>query len=191
MLSWPWPADFRAVQRVILTVGRRQYVADGVLTATPADGLHLAVVSPLGLVTEVACSSDGRAHVLRTTPLMSEDWARDYVARDLARLFVLPANPLPAGQLADGQVALETPVAHGVVRYLVHAPNGRVEAVEEVQNGRRTYRARFREARVFAPWPRPLPTVIEVDAGSYQLWIRMVRISLNGAPAPATNRGDE
>jgi hypothetical protein len=183
-LDRSWPPEFRAVQRVIITVGRKQYVTDGLLTASPSTGLHLAVISPLGLVTEVACSADGQSEVLRTTPLFPEDWARTHVARDLCWLFRPASGPLIAQQLPDGRLALETLEPGPSRRYVWSAGGTRVEEFEAVEGGRRIYHARFGGWREFAPWPRPLPTTLQVDAGRYQLLVRIVQLDLPADSEP-------
>lgn len=178
-----WPRDGRAVQRVILSVGRRQYVMDGLLTASPDAGLRLAVVSPLGLVTEVACSPAGVADVLRTTPLLDERRAHEYVARDLAWLLGPAPENLQVGVLTDGRHVLETSGSGVRRRYVLAADTPQLQELEVIEGDRRIYHARFQRWQTFPPLPTPLPTLIDVDAGHYRLSVRTVQVSLPSTPA--------
>jgi hypothetical protein len=166
-------------------VGRKQYVTDGLLTASPAKGLHLAVLSALGLVTEIACHPDGRSEVLRSTPLFPEMWAQDFVGRDLAWLFQPASGPMLGGQLADGRQVLETLESGIRRRYVLAADEPRVEELEVVTGGRRVYHARFGRWQIFGNWPAPLPTSIHVDAGSYQLALQLVQVTVPAHAAAA------
>jgi len=116
-----FPARYRATQRAIVTVGGRQFTCDGLLEVSPAEGCHLAIVSSFGVVTDLRVKADGGCEVLKVTPLFREDWSRRFVARDLRRLFIPPADLQPAGRLADGRIVLQTPPdASGVTaRYIL------------------------------------------------------------------------
>jgi hypothetical protein len=62
-----FPASWQATQRAIISVGRRQFTCDGFLTASPAEGWHLALISMLGLVADVRVRNDGSTEVLKVT----------------------------------------------------------------------------------------------------------------------------
>jgi hypothetical protein len=177
-----WPPDYRAVQRAVITVGRKQYVTDGVLTCEPGKGLHLAVVSPLGLVTEVACRAGGAGEVLRVTPLFPERWARGYVARDLTWLFQRVRDPILRAQLVDGRTVLETQGVGTRRRYVLGDDESRIEELEVVAGDRLVYRARFSRWREVANWPVPLPSAIQVDAGTYRLDLQVVQMAVASTP---------
>jgi hypothetical protein len=187
-ISRAFPSAYRATHRAVITVGKRQYVCDGFLTAGSDDGLHLALVSSLGLVAEVRLRANGSAEVVKVTPLFRESWSQDHVLRDLRRLFAPPAELLPAGSLANGQLALEpTATANGLrARYLFSADGQRWEELELWEKGRRTYRAILGPHRRYEGWPQDLPTEIRVDAGNYRLHLRVVELKIG----PATNAAE-
>ena len=191
-LSHAFPSVYRATHRAVITVGKRQYVCDGFLTAGPEDGLHLALVSSLGLVAEVRRRTNGSAEVVKVTPLFRESWSRDHVLRDLRWLFAPPAGLHPAGSLTDGRLALEQPAgASGLqARYLFSADGQRWEGLALWEKGRRAYHAILGGHRRDEGWPQDLPTEIRVDAGTYRLHLRVVELKL-GPPRNAAEVASE
>jgi hypothetical protein len=178
-----FPPEYRATQRAIITVRGRQYVCDGLLTASSADGLHLALISTLGLVTEVRVRPDGPAEVLKLTPLFPEDWARSYVGQDLRWLFEAPPKLAPIGHLGDGRLVLET--ASGVdgvkVRYACNADGNRWEELEVIKGPRRVFHARLSGYRNFPGCPRAIPAEIEVETDTHELQVRIAALTSGGA----------
>jgi len=184
-----FPAVYQATQRAIITVGRRQFTCDGFLTASPAEGWHLALVSMLGLVTDVRVRNDGATEVLKVTPLFRQDWARDYVARELRWLFTPPPELEPVGRLADGRLVLfgwERPKVVGLTEpwYLCtcNADGTRWEELEVWHAGSRLFHAKVTGYRSFPGWPRAVPSEFEVDAGTHQLQIRTVALAAGALP---------
>lgn len=182
-----FPAGYRAMQRAIITVGRRQFTCDGVLTASPEQGHDLALVSNLGVVTTVRVSGDGAATVRQVTPLFREEWARQFVARDLRWLFVPPPEPIVARRLADGRIALQTePAQDATIAFYVFDTAGRkLESVELARNGRCFWRADVLRHRAFGE-VEEVPAEFRVQAESYQLDLRIVGLTLaaSGAAKP-------
>jgi hypothetical protein len=179
-----FPPRYRAAQRAIITVGRKQFTCDGVLTAAPGEGHHLAVISSLGLVTDLRVRDDGACELLKTTPLFPATWSRDYVARDLDCLFVPPAMLKPAGRLADGRLVLQTVAdSDGMQARYIFAANGeRWQELELIRNGRRFSHASIRRYRAFPGIPREVPCEFEVTAASHRLELRIVELSVPSAP---------
>jgi len=179
-LSRAFPPAYRATHRAVITVGKRQYVCDGSLTAGSDDGLHLALVSSLGLVAEVRLRTNGSAEVVKVTPLFRESWSRDYVLRDLRWLFAPPGELHPAGSPTDGRLALEPTAGAGGLRarYWFSSDGQRWEGLELREKGRRTYRAILGRHRRYEGWPQELPTEIRVDAGAYRLHLRVVELNV-------------
>ncbi|MCC7377615.1 MAG: hypothetical protein IT581_23340 [Verrucomicrobiales bacterium] len=177
-----FPGNYRCVQRAVVTVGRRQFTCDGVLTAKPGEGHHLAVVSALGVVTDVRVGEDGACEVGKVTPLMREQWSRDYVARDLQVLFSTPRHLTNGGRLADGSVVLQAgPDASGLLLRYAFTPEGdRWEAVEMSRNGRQLYHARVARYRQVAGAGRELPSAFEVFAETYQLSLQAAEWRVEG-----------
>ncbi len=173
-----FPPQYRATQRAIVTVGRRQFTCDGVLTASPVEGHHLAVVSSFGVVTDLRVKSDGACEILKVTPLLREDWSRQFVARDLRWLFAPPGPLEPAGWLADGRLVLQTrPTADGLVaRYIFNLSGERLQELELVRNARSFYRVSVRRYRAFAGSATEVPCEFEVSAESYHLNLRIAEL---------------
>ncbi len=54
-----WPDRYQATQRAVLTIRRKQFVLDAFLASDPEEGQHLAIVSTLGVGTEVQRQTNG------------------------------------------------------------------------------------------------------------------------------------
>ena len=178
-----FPSAYRATQRAIISVRQRQFVCDGLLTVSPAEGWHLALVSTLGLVTDVRVKTDGSLEVLKVTPLFREDWAREYVARELRWLFTPPPGLAPAGRLNDGRLLLEAGSGRDGVkaRYACSADGRRWEELVVFNGSRQLFHAKVSSYRSFPGWPRAVPAEIEVDAGTHQLHVRIAALSVAAA----------
>jgi hypothetical protein len=180
-----FPPNYRATHRAIITVHQRQFVCDGLLTVFPVEGWHLAVISTLGLVTDLRVRGDGSAEVLKVTPLFREAWAREYVTQELRWLFTPPLELAPMGRLSDGRLVLEAESRVDAVkaRYVCSVDGRRWEELEVVSGSRRLFHAKISDYGSFRGWPRAVPTEIEVDAGTHQLHLRMAMADA-GAVAP-------
>jgi hypothetical protein len=178
MLANQFPATYRATHRVVIDVGRRQYVGDGFLTASPANGLHLAVVSPLGLVAEVRVNGAGKREILKTTPLFRASWTRDYLMRDVCWLGTVPARLRPAGSRPDGGLVLEPPVEPDgtQARYVCSSDGARWEELELWRHGRRAYHAKMHGWRRVEGWPAEIPAEFDVNAGAYRVNLRVAEL---------------
>ena len=170
-----FPPTYRAAQRAIITVHGRQFVCDGVLTVSPAEGWHLAVISTLGLVTDLRLRTDGAAEVLKVTPLFREAWARDYVTRELRWLFTPPPALAPMGRLDDGRLVLEAPnrPEDGTARYVCSADGRRWEELELVSGGCRVFHATIFRSAPLRGWQGAVPAEIDVDSVTHQLHLRI------------------
>ncbi len=178
------PPQYRAVQRAVIRVGSKQFTCDGVLSAS-ATGYDLALVSNLGVVTAVRASHNGDVEVRQVTPLFREDWARQFVARDLRWLFVPPPELVAAGRMADGRMVLQTkPTEDGMVaRYVFDNVGRKLEMMELVRQGRSCWRAEVTRYRTFGGVGET-PAEFRVHAGSYQLDLRIVDLALPATSAP-------
>ncbi len=179
-LAHLYPPKYRATQRAIITVGKQQYVCDGVLTASPETGHHLAVISTLGLVTELQIGTNRTSQLLRSTPLFREDWSRNFVARDLRRLFVPRPDADVAGRLEDGRFVLESaPTTEGyLIRYIFSPDGEHLQEVEVEQAGSRVYHAVVRRYRTFPGVAREFPSEIAVTAPAYRLNLRTAELTV-------------
>jgi hypothetical protein len=179
-----FPARYRATQRAIITTGGKQFTCDGLLTVSSADGHHLALVSSFGVVTELRVKADATTELLKVTPLFREDWSRDFVARDLRRLFVPPVNLQPGGQLADGRlVLLAGPDAAGVTaEYVFSADGSRWQELDLARNGKPFYRAVVKHYLKFPGVAAEIPNEFEVSAESYRLELRIAALKSEVQP---------
>ena len=175
-----FPARYRATQRAIVTVGGRQFTCDGLLEVSPTEGCHLAIVSSFGVVTDLRVKADGGCELLKVTPLFREDWSRRFVARDLRRLFVAPANLQPAGRLADGSVVLQTPPdASGVTaQYVFSADGARWRELDLTRDGKIFYRATPEDFRKYPDASAEIPGEFEVRAEAYRLELRITELTV-------------
>jgi hypothetical protein len=185
-----FPPQYRGTHRAIITASGRQFVCDGFLNVSPADGCHLALVSALGLITDVRVKADGDSEILKVTPLFREEWSREHVARELRWLFTPPPSLAPVGRLSDGRLVLEGTDAAGKVqaRYLCRADDGRWEELELRVGARRVFHARLGGHRLFAGLEREIPTDIELDAGTHKLHLRIVALTVMGDSATEVRR---
>ena len=172
-----FPARYRATQRAIITARGKQFTCDGVLTVSPAEGYHLALVSSFGAVTDLRVKADEVA-LLKVTPLFRADWSRNFVARDLRELFVAPDRLQSAGRLADGRLVLRTgPGAGGAVAdYVFSADGSRWEELFLANHGKTFYRAVARHYLKFAGMAAEIPDEFEVSAESYRLDLRITSL---------------
>ena len=179
-----FPAQYRATQRAIITAGGKQFTCDGLLTVSPVEGHHLALVSSFGTVTDLRVKADGVTELLKVTPLFREDWSRDFVARDLRRLFVPPANLQPAGRLADGRLELKTvPDSAGVVaEYIFLADGSRWEELDLARDGKIFYRALAKRYRTLTGTASEMPSEFEVSAESYRLELHIAAFKSEAQP---------
>ncbi len=177
-----FPRQYNATQRVIITVRGRQFVCDGFLSVSRVEGWHLAVVSTLGLVTEVRVRADGSSEVVKVTPLFREDWSRQYVARALRWLFVPPPPLRPIGRLSDGRLVLAG-ADHGdnvQARYLCSPDGTRWEELELVAGTRRVCHVWLGGYRPCAGFEREVATDINLEAGTHALHLRIAALSVTG-----------
>jgi hypothetical protein len=186
-LAHLYPPGYKATQRAVITIGRKQFACDGMLTVSPQNGHHLAVVSTMGLVTEVAVRTNRTSELLRTTPLFREQWSRDFVARDLRRLF-MPREDLDAGgRLPDGRLVLATSPApdQSVVRYVFTPTGNRLLEMEVARSGQRLYHARIKRYKNFSGFSGELPAEFEVVTPRYRLNLLTAEMAGTSADAPA------
>lgn len=179
-----FPARYRAVQRAIVTTGGKQFTCDGMLTVSPEEGHHLALVSSFGAVTDLRIKPDGGVELLKVTPLFPEDWSRNIVARDLRWLFARPPKLQPAGRLADGRPVLESAASgDGIVARYVLPPTGPGwQELELTRRGKAFYRATVSHRQSFSPGAAEIPDAFEVVAESYRLEVRVVALTAEATP---------
>ena len=185
-----FPPQYRSVQRAILTVAGKQFPCDGVLEVSTNAGWHLAIVSNLGLVAGLRVNRDGSCEVLQVTPLFREAWTRQFVARDVRRLFISPPEFVSAGRLADGRLVCETaPESDGAVARDIFSTDGqRWQELEISRGGRREYHVVLRGYRTFPGTAHAVPAEMEVQAENYQLHLRLVELDVKDGIAPEAAR---
>ncbi len=190
MLQERFPPRYRATHRAIISVRGRQFVCDGFLTVSPNEGWHLALVSTLGLITDVRVRADGTTEVAKVTPLFREDWSRQHVARELRWLFGPPPPLQPLGRLGDGRLVLAGAdrMENLQVRYLCSPDGARWEEIEVFAGRRRVCHARVGGYGPVAGYGREVPMEIELDAKSHGLHLRVAAVSVMEAPTAEATR---
>ena len=175
-LAGLYPAHYRAVQRAIIMAGGKQFACDGVLDASPETGWRLAVVSALGLVCETRIAPSGAVALPRITPLMREEWSRQFVAETVRLLFVPQTGASYEGRLADGRLVFSVRDDAGgpAVRYIFDASGSRLEEAQTLRRGKPLWQARFRDYRLASGHPTPVPFAFDADAAACRIELRTV-----------------
>ena len=147
-------------------------------------------MSNLGLVAGLRVNPDGSCEVLQVTPLFRESWTRQFVARDVRRLFISPPEFVSAGRLTDGRLVCETvPESDGTVaRYVFSADGQQWQELEISRGGRSEYHALLRGYRTFAGTAHAIPADVKVQPESYQLHLRLVELDVKDGIAPEAAR---
>lgn len=181
-----FPTEYRAIHRAVLTVGRKQFACDGLMTASADHSRQLAIVNTLGLVTEVRVNADGTGDVLTVTPLFRERWSRDFVLRDVRRLFVPPTDLQPAGRREDQAIVLESPAdVPGMTCEYVCSPDGRRWTELGVYlDGRRIYEAVLSDHREGAGQQMLTPHEVHVMTAAYDLHLRVAQLRARDRAQP-------
>jgi len=183
-LAGLFPPRYRSTQRAIITVAGKQFTCDGLLTVSPTQGHHLALVSSLGTVTNLRVKPDGEVELLKVTPLFREDWSRRFVARDVRRLFMPPMQLQPAGCLADGRLVLQTaPDAAGATaEYIFAADGSRWLELDVRANGKTVWRAIMKNYQTFPGTTTEVPGAFDVSAERYRLQLRLATLEPERRP---------
>ena len=181
-LAGLYPRSTRLTHRAVLTVAGRPYPCDGYLEISPANELRLAVLTPMGVLTQVKVSSNGEVRVLSAGSSFRESWSRDYLARDARLLFAPDTAALQAGRLADGRPVLWKRQPDGTRLSYVFGPGGAPwQELEIARGSRRLYHAVCRRQAVFGGPAREVPAEIRVEAECYTVDLRLCE--LRASPA--------
>jgi hypothetical protein len=81
------PRPARLVQRGIVNAAGRQFSCDGLVQVAADGSLRMALLTPMGVITELRVSPDGQTEILKTAPSFRESWARGHVAATARLLF--------------------------------------------------------------------------------------------------------
>ena len=176
-LSELFPRPARLTHRAILAAWGRQFPCDGYLQLQPQTGLRLAVLSPMGVITELQMAGAGQVTVTRTGASFREAWTRKYVARDVRLLFAPDVAKLQAGRLADGRLVLWQSLPEESRLAYVFNPNGATLQELEISTHRaRLYHVTCRRYNSFPGSERAVPTEMYIDAGLYTLELRVLEL---------------
>ena len=98
------PRPARVVQRGVVTAAGRQFSCDGLAQLAADGGLRLALLTPMGVITELRIAPDGMAEIIKAAPTFRESWAREHVAATAQLLFPRQIDVLTArgATLSDG-----------------------------------------------------------------------------------------
>ena len=160
-----FPAQYRSVQRAILTVAGKQFTCDGVLEVSTNAGWHLAIVSNLGLVAGLRVNRDGSCEVSRQRPCSAKpgpgnSWRGTCAGCSFRRRSLFP----PGDWLTAGWFAKPCRIPMGRWRARLQRQRPAMAGTERVARGRRVYHAVLRGYRAFAGTARDVPAEIEVQA---------------------------
>ena len=83
------PADALITQRGLLTVfGGRQFTLNGYLASSATNGQRLVITENFGnVLADVLVTTDGKAHVMRSSRAFKANWIERFVAADVRCLF--------------------------------------------------------------------------------------------------------
>lgn len=190
-----YPAGFRAVHRVVLSVKGRQFAFTGYLLGGPPGHLRLLASSDVGAaVFEVIRRADGGSRVVRAAPGRAVARLQANAARDAARICF--ERPTPVAQLVkhgretvgltDGRIA-GNPQSDGSLReFLFDAARHRLVGYLEARGSRVVYEIAFSDDGPVPGWPRPVPRRIAIAdrEEGYQADIRVLELR---AAAPAAD----
>jgi len=124
------------------------------------------------------------------TPLFREAWTRQFVARDVRRLFLPPPEFVSAGRLADGRLVCESATESdgAVARYIFSADGQQWQELEIFHGGHREYHVVLHSYRTFPGTAHAVPAEMEVQAEGYQLHLRLVELNPKDSIAPEAAR---
>lgn len=178
-----YPRGCRLMHRAVLTVAGRPYPCDGYLEISAAGDLRLAILTPMGVLTQVQVASNGAVRVVSAGSGFREAWSRGRLARDLRLLFAPDSAALRAGRHPDGRPVLEARQPDGSrVRYLFDRDAARWRDLEIVRGSRTVYRAACGGFARFDGHDREVPTEIRVEAEGYRLDLRLCELKVRAAP---------
>lgn len=182
-LAGLYPRGCRLMHRAVLTVAGRPYPCDGYLEISAAGELRLAVLTPMGVLTQVQVASNGTVRILSTASAFRESWSRDRLARDIRLLFAPDPSALQAGRLPDGRPVLGARRPDGShVRYIFSRDGATWQELDIVRGSRRVYRAVCGSPARFDGHAREVPTEIRVEADGYLLDLRLCELKVRTTP---------
>ena len=183
VLSSMYPRGCRLMHRAVLTVAGRPYPCDGYLEIAPSGTLRLAVLTPMGVLTQVEVASNGAARVLSASSGFRESWSGGPLARDLRLLFAADPAALRDGRLPDGRPVLEARQPDGsCIRHVFDRDAARWQGVEIRRGSRTVYRAVCGAHARFDGHDREVPAEIRVEADGYRLDLRLCELKARQAP---------
>ena len=160
-----YPTSFRALHRVVLTIGNRQFAFLGHVAGHRPGQLRLAASSEMGgTAFELLRTADGGFHVVRNPASLRGSWLGSGAMRDAVALYLaVPPENAALVRFSDGAVALVAERAGGTrEEFRFDAATHRWIEYDRVRKGCVTYRVRFTRDALFAPWPRPAPAAVEI-----------------------------
>jgi len=140
---------------------------------------HLAIVSNLGLVAGLRVNRDGSCEVLQVTPLFREAWTRQFVARDVRRLFIPPPGVRFRRAIwLTGRLVCEPARSPRRSGTLCLSADGQQWQELEVRARPREYHAWLARLSHLCRNHARSACGMEVQAESYQLHLHLVELSL-------------
>ena len=131
-----FPRGKRLTQRAVVNAAGRQFSCDGLAQVAADGGIRLALLAPMGVITELRVQPDGTTEVVKTAPGFRESWARQYVATTARLLFATDVSAWRFGRLVDGRPVLWREMADGTRWLYVFSADGARWQEAEIVKGR-------------------------------------------------------
>jgi hypothetical protein len=187
-LDAAYPAAFRAVHRVVLSVRGRQFTFTGYLLGRqPGDVRLLAGADLGGTAFELVRRADGESRVLRAAPGPVARRVHHSAARDAVAIYFQRPSPTAILVRFDRDAVGFTEAAPDGRRREFHfdAASHRLARYVEARGRSRRYEIVFSDEGAFPDWPRPVPRQIAIfdRAQGYELNIRVLEFRPATPPA--------
>lgn len=159
-----YPDSFKMVQRLALTIRGRRYDFVGYLIVRRGAGFRALTLGEMGGKVFDLESKDGERRILLKPDSMPPNPLIDGAMGEIAHLFdPRAAQDARLVRSAEGRPILSSE-SEGVVREdTFDAPGRPVLRSIEARDGRIARRATYETPRLFAGWPRPIPTRIRIE----------------------------
>jgi len=175
-----YPARFRAVHRVVLTVYGRQFTFTGYLLGRAPGDVRLVAAGDMGgTAFDVLQRATGDPRVLKAAPRMPRV-VPESAARDAARIhFERPSASAALARFGANTVGLTDVLSDGSIQeFHFSESTGRLTHYLEARSGQRRYEIEFADYGPLPGLPAPVPRRITVidRVRHYEASIRVVEM---------------
>jgi hypothetical protein len=174
-----FPESFRAVHRVILTAGNRQFDLDGYILVKRPGRLRLLAKGSMGITAfDVVREPDGRVDIAKNPAGLRDSWIEEGAARDASVLYLSRAWP-EAFLVQHGSVSVG--LAHILQdgareEFVFDSASRRLIGYVRSRGSKCLYKMEFSKEEPLPQWPQPVARIIKVTdyALNYRLTIQVV-----------------